>query len=163
MPPKYIIVAMMEKLTFTRVTGQNKDFISLVEQLNAELAIIDGDDHDFYNQYNGLEEIHHVVLLYDKDSHIACGAIKKQNDSTMEIKRMYTAPSFRGKGVASKILQELEHWAAELKQKQLVLETGKRQEDAIALYTKNGYKLISNYGPYVGVENSCCFKKELDQ
>jgi len=42
-----------------------------------------------------------------------------------------------------------------------VMETGKRQPDAVQLYTKNGYEVIPNYGPYIGVENSVCFEKAL--
>jgi len=55
----------------------------------------------------------------------------------------------------------LEHWAVELGYKKCVLETGKRQPDAIALYTKQGYESIPNYGQYMGMENSVCFEKEL--
>jgi len=42
-----------------------------------------------------------------------------------------------------------------------VLETGKKQIDAIALYTKNGYHIIPNYGQYAGVEYSLCFEKRI--
>ena len=79
----------------------------------------------------------------------------------MEVKRMYTLPDFRGKGIATIVLQELEKWAKELRMEKCMLETGKRQPEAIALYTKNGYRLIPNYGQYAGVENSVCFEKLL--
>ena len=79
----------------------------------------------------------------------------------MEVKRMYTIPASRGKGVAGKVLTELEKWATELSYKKCVLETGKRQPEAIELYKKNGYKLISNYGQYAGIENSVYFEKEM--
>jgi len=74
---------------------------------------------------------------------------------------MYTLPDSRGKGVASLILAELERWAAELSYGKCVLETGKRQPEAIGLYKKRGYQLIPNYGQYTGVENSVCFEKVL--
>jgi GNAT superfamily N-acetyltransferase len=79
----------------------------------------------------------------------------------MEVKRMYTLPEYRGKGIASIVLAELEKWAAELGYQKTVLETGKRQPEAIALYEKNNYRQIPNYGQYAGVENSVCFEKEL--
>jgi GNAT superfamily N-acetyltransferase len=79
----------------------------------------------------------------------------------MEVKRMFTLPECRGKGVATKVLDELEKWATELGYKKCILETGKRQPEAIALYKKNGYKRISNYGQYVAMENSVCFEKEM--
>ena len=65
-------------------------------------------------------------------------------------------------GIATQILTELEKWATELSFKKCVLETGKKQPEAIALYIKNGYKIIPNYGQYEGVENSVCFEKLLD-
>jgi putative acetyltransferase len=80
----------------------------------------------------------------------------------MEVKRMYTSPESRGKGTAAQVLNELEKWAAELYCKKCVLETGKRQPEAIGLYQKGGYKIIPNYGQYAGIENSVCFEKELN-
>ncbi len=74
---------------------------------------------------------------------------------------MYVSPNFRGKGIATKILIELEKWAKELSFNKCVLETGKKQPEAIELYMKNGYAVISNYGQYKGIENSCCFEKEI--
>jgi len=55
----------------------------------------------------------------------------------------------------------LESWASELNFKYCVLETGKRQPEAIALYKKNGYQIIPNYGQYHGIENSICFQKTV--
>ncbi|HEY9116189.1 MAG TPA: GNAT family N-acetyltransferase, partial [Roseivirga sp.] len=80
---------------------------------------------------------------------------------SIEIKRMYVLENFRGQGVAGLILTELEKWAKELGYSQSVLETGKRQPEAISLYTKHGYEVTENYGQYQGVANSVCFKKHL--
>ncbi len=79
----------------------------------------------------------------------------------MEIKRMYTVVERRGKGIASEVLRELEIWAAELSCHTCILETGRRQPEAIALYEKSGYTQIPNYGQYAGVENSVCFQKKI--
>ncbi len=79
----------------------------------------------------------------------------------MEIKRMFTLPEARGIGIASLILAALESWAAELDFSKCILETGFKQPEAIALYEKNGYSRIENYGQYAGVENSLCFEKKL--
>jgi len=144
-----------------RTNSSNLDFIKLVKLLDSELAIIDGDEHGFYSQYNKIDKINHVTLVYDGTVAIACGAIKEFSTEAMEVKRMFTLPDFRGKGVASLLLSELEKWAKELGYQKCVLETGKRQEDAVALYQKNGYRVIPNYGQYIGVENSVCFEKKL--
>ncbi len=145
-----------------RTNSENKDFIDLVKALDADLAERDGDDHAFYHQFNKIDVIKHVVVLYENEKPIGCGAIKEFDATAMEVKRMYTSPESRGKGVATKILSELEKWTKELSYDRCVLETGKRQPEAIQLYTKSGYKIVSNYGPYKGVSNSICFEKRLN-
>ena len=144
-----------------RTDSDNPDFIELVRHLDADLAERDGNDHSFYSQFNKINKIKHAVVAYEDDKPIACGAIKEFAPEAIEVKRMYTTPDSRGKGIASKVLTELENWAAELSYKKCVLETGKRQPEAIELYKKNGYKLIPNYGQYAGIENSLCFEKEM--
>ncbi|OIQ96027.1 putative N-acetyltransferase YsnE [mine drainage metagenome] len=144
-----------------RTDSGNKDFIELVKHLDADLAEKDGDDHAFYNQFNKIDKIKFVVVAYESGKPLGCGAIKEFDPVTMEVKRMFVHHENRGKGIASKILSELENWAKELSFSKCVLETGKRQKEAIELYKKNNYQLISNYGQYIGVENSLCFEKEL--
>ena len=144
-----------------RTDSENPDFIELVRHLDADLAIRDGDEHAFYAQFNKIDKIKYVVVAYQNDQPIGCGAIKEYATNTMEIKRMFSLPANRGKGVATKILTELEIWAAELSYQKCILETGIKQPEAIGLYKKNGYRLIANYGQYVGVENSVCFEKAV--
>lgn len=144
-----------------RTLASDEDFRSLVGALDKELAITDGDDHDFYHQFNGIENIKHIIVAYENNRPIACGALKEYDAKTMEVKRMYTSPEGRGKGIATKILGELESWAKSLSYKSCILETGANQHAALALYKKLGYTVIPNYGQYIGVENSFCFQKEL--
>lgn len=144
-----------------RTTGAHQDFLSLVQLLDEELARIDGEEHAFYHQYNGVVNIHHAVVFYKGNEPVACGAIKAFEKDIMEVKRMYTLPQYRGQGLAGKVLSALEAWAQELGNRRTVLETGKRQPDAVALYTKHGYRIIPNYGQYAGKENSVCFEKQL--
>ncbi|MBI5932925.1 MAG: GNAT family N-acetyltransferase [Chloroflexi bacterium] len=144
-----------------RADSGNSDFIELVRQLDVELAQRDGDEHPFYAQFNKIDKIRHVVVAYDDGQPAGCGAIKEYAPGVMEIKRMFTRPQNRGRGIASKVLRELETWAGELAYKKCILETGKKQEEAIGLYRKSGYVLIPNYGQYEGVENSVCFEREF--
>jgi len=144
-----------------RTSSENKDFIDLVKLLDADLAERDGDDHAFYHQFNKIGVIKHVVVLYENQKPFGCGAIKEFDSYAMEVKRMYISPESRGIGFATKILSELEKWTEELSFEKCVLETGKRQPEAIQLYTKSGYKMIPNYGQYEGVANSICFEKTL--
>ena len=148
-------------ITLIRTNSDNRDFLDLVKFLDADLAIRDGKDHSFYAQFNTLDNIKHVVVAYQDEKALGCGAIKEYMPDTMEIKRMYVSPESRNKGIATSVLAELEHWAKELSYAKCILETGKGQPEAIALYKKNGYTLIPNYGQYAGVDNSVCFQKEL--
>ncbi len=142
-----------------KTNAENSDFISLVKMLDKDLAIRDGDDHPFYDQFNKVDTIKYVIVAYDENMAVGCGAIKEYIPGTMEIKRMFTSPECRGKGIASQILQALEQWAKDLGCDTCILETGIKQHEAIGLYKKNNYTLIPNYGQYAGVENSLCFEK----
>ena len=144
-----------------RTTSKNPDFQKLVKQLDAYLAMMDGDEHAFYHQYNKIDMLKNCIVIFDNDEAVTCGAIKEFDSKSMEVKRMFTLPEKRGKGLASKILTELETWTKELGYEKTFLETGKRQTEAIALYNKCGYKVIPNYGQYIGIDNSICFEKKL--
>ncbi len=148
-------------MKLVRTTSKNKDFIVLVKELDAYLAITDGDEHAFYNQFNSIQSLKYVLVVYVNDIPVGCGAIKPLNTSSMEIKRMYVSPKTRGKGIATRILKELESWTKELNYTSCILETGIRQTEAVALYKKCNYNIIPNYGQYIGVKNSLCFKKEV--
>lgn len=148
-------------ISFLRTNAQHPDFIQLVKHLDAELAITDGEDHPFYDQFNKLHDIRYVILAFDGQTAVGCGAIKVYNSVTMEVKRMYVADGHRGKGIAASILIELEKWAKALGFSRCILETGTRQDAAIVLYKKSGYSIIPNYGQYAGVENSLCFEKMI--
>lgn len=148
-------------IRIVRTNSDNKDFLELVKLLDAELAVRDGEDHSFYSQFNKVDKIKYVVVAYEDETPVGCGAIKEYDASSMEIKRMFVTPDGRSKGIATTVLIELENWARELSCTKCILETGKKQPEAIRLYTKNGYQPIPNYGQYADVENSLCFEKDL--
>lgn len=144
-----------------RTDSTNTDFQKLVTLLDTDLRTRDGEDHAFYSQYNKIQAIKHVVVAYQNDEPVGCGAIKEYESGTMEVKRMYVSEDKRGSGIASAVLKELETWTAQLGYNKCIMETGIRQPEAIALYKKNNYNIIPNYGQYAGIENSVCFEKIL--
>ena len=148
-------------LHLSRTTSENADFQMLVEHLDRYLAEIDGTEHAFYAQYNSIARLQYVVVAYQDDEAVGCGAFKELAPGTVEMKRMFVLPTQRRQGIAQDVLAELERWAAELHYPTAVLETGRRQAAAVALYEQAGYAPIPNYGQYVGVDNSVCFRKEL--
>jgi len=146
-------------ITLTRTTSQNKDFQNLIVLLDQVLRIVDGEEHAFFAQYNKVDTIKNVVVCYIDGKAVGCGAFKEFDNRTVEIKRMFTHPDFRNKGIASQILSELEQWAKELNYSECILETGIKLRNAVALYKKSGYSVIENYGQYAAIESSVCMKK----
>ena len=146
---------------FIRTDSENEDFQTLVALLDADLAMRDGDEHAFYAQFNKTATIRNAIVCYVDDKAIGCGAFREYDESKVEIKRMFVLPQYRGHGIALKILNELELWAAELNYQEYILETGKKQPEAIRLYQKAGYSITASYSQYLNVENSVCMKKSI--
>ena len=144
-----------------RTDSGNTDFSSLVILLDQDLQVRDGAEHSFYAQFNKIDKINHVVVAYKNQEAVGCGAFKAFSAEETEIKRMFVKPEYRGQGIARNILTALETWAKELHFSACILETGKKQPEAISLYQKAGYSLIPNYGQYENVENSVCMKKNI--
>lgn len=143
-----------------RTDSTNTDFQKLVKSLDAYLAERDGDDHAFYDQYNKTDTIKHVVVAYQDDIAVGCGAFKEYEPGTAEIKRMFVPEEHRGLGIASLVLSALENWASEEGFTKCILETV-ADSGAVFLYTKSGYHIIPNYGQYAGIEKSACMEKLL--
>lgn len=143
-----------------KTNSNHPDFQKITQLFDAYLAEIDGDEKDFFAQYNQIY-IENVLVCYEDETAVACGAFKEYEPTVAEIKRMFVLPEKRGKGIASIVLKTLEIWAQENGFQQTVLETSNQLTNAISLYQKSGYKVIPNYGPYVDVESSICMKKNL--
>lgn len=144
-----------------RTDSTHPDFRNLVKSLDATLAEHNGDADDFFAQFNTLDAIKNCIVAYVDDMPAACGAFKPFSEDTVEVKRMFTDPEFRKRGLGSAIVKELENWAKELGFKKAVLETSQDLTQAISVYEKNGFYKIPNYGQYIGVDTSVCFEKIL--
>ena len=148
-------------LQLIRTSSGDTDFRALVALLDQHLRVLDGDDHAFYAQFNKLDNIKHAVVAYADSQPVGCGAFKEYEPGTMEIKRMFVRPERRGQGIAQAVLRELEQWAQQESYTSCVLETGKRQPEAIGLYQKSGYAHIPNFGQYASDDNSVCLQKSI--
>ena len=148
-------------MTFQRTTSDDSNFLHLVALLDEDLAIRDGEDHAFYAQFDTLDHIKNSIVCYHGDLAVGCGAFKPYNTTTAEIKRMFVHPDFRGQGIATAILNELERWATELQYTNCILETGTNNPNAIQLYKKAGYSVIPNYDQYENVTTSICLGKTI--
>ncbi|MDR3691094.1 MAG: GNAT family N-acetyltransferase [Fimbriimonas sp.] len=145
-----------------RTDSEDTGFVTLTQELSAVLAILNGEQNDFYVQHNRIDTIRNAIVAYSGDQPIACGAFRAVDGEVVEIKRMYVQPELRGTGIGWAVLQALEEWAGELGYSAAILETSRRLEPAVRLYTRSGYALIPNYGPYVGVDDSVCMRKAIE-
>ena len=143
--------------------GCDKRFISLCNQLDTCLNQLVGGEKQRtqYVQYNGLQDIHDVVLIIDEDHAVACGSFKHYGNEEAEIKRVFVCETYRGKKYGRMLMEKLEEIAKEKGYKRLVLETGKTFKNARRLYEGMGYRMIDNYGPYINLQDSICMEKLL--
>lgn len=143
-----------------KTNSNHLDFQKLTQLFDDYLVEIDGDEKDFFAQYNQIY-IDNVIICYEDEIAVGCGAFKEYEPTVAEIKRMFVLPEKRGKGIASTVLNALEIWAKENGFQQAILETSNQLTNAISLYQKSGYEIIPNYGQYINVESSVCMKKIL--
>ena len=143
-----------------KTNSNNSDFQKLTRLFDDYLVEIDGDEKDFFAQYNQIY-IDNVIVCYEDEIAVGCGAFKEYEPTIAEIKRMFVLPEKRGKGIASTVLNALEIWAKENGFQNAILETSNQLTNAISLYQKSGYEVIPNYGQYIDVESSVCMKKIL--
>jgi putative acetyltransferase len=101
------------------------------------------------------------VIAREDGQAVGCGALRRRDATTVEVKRMYVEPAVRGRGVAREILDHLESAARAMGAGRLVLETGIYQEEAINLYRGAGFNAIDCFDEYVGTPTSVCFEKAL--
>ena len=155
------------KVNFSVVKPNNPDLRTLINHLDVELKqrypheniyIVDFEDPK-------VKEMTFVVA-YVNEKPVGCGGLRPLNDMdlptpAMELKRFYVDPECRKMGIATQMLQFLEEKAIEADYKEIRLETGIKQPEAIALYVKHGYQPIDLYGPYVGDPDSLCYGKIL--
>ncbi|HBD95818.1 MAG: GNAT family N-acetyltransferase [Spirochaetes bacterium GWF1_31_7] len=143
--------------------GKNEDFKKLCILLDDNLNEIVGGEkqRSQYNQYNVLNDIHDVILIYDGKLPIACGSFKKYDDECAELKRMFVRKEYRGKGLSKQILSDLEKTASDQGFLYMILESGEILKEAMTLYRKSGYEVIANYGVYKNMPESVCMKKKL--
>jgi GNAT superfamily N-acetyltransferase len=148
-------------MKLVRTNNLNHDFQKLCHQLDSELNTRYGQVQSVYDEHNAIGKKSYVLVGYLGDIPIAIGCFKTLDEKTIEIKRMYVSDEYRRKGLSKTLLSVLENWGKEEGFSIAKLETGKGQPEAINLYKKQGYIVIENYGPYIGMSNSLCMEKKL--
>lgn len=141
--------------------SNNIDFTKLIRLLDDDLNERYGELQKKYDKHNKVDFINDVVVIYKHGKAAACGGFKEHNTDAIELKRIFVRKKCRRRGLSKLVISELEKLAKDKGYIYAVLETGKKQYEAINLYKSCGYKLIENYSPYIGTTNSICMKKKL--
>ena len=163
---------MADTLNNTAVEVARGDILSptaqqLIAALNAELSARypeEGANHFRLDPHEVAEGQGTFVVAAIDGEPIGCGALRRIEPGVGEIKRMFVAPAARSRGVGGLILAELEAEALRLGLHRMLLETGPRQPEAIAVYRRASYYDIPLYGEYLHSpcpEFSLCMAKDL--
>ena len=140
---------------------RDERFIELTKELDNEYFQLYGDIVKKYEEYNDLKDPHIVLLALNWGKPIACASYKLFDKDSIEIKRVYVKRRYRRKGIAYKMVKQLEKLAIEENFKYSVIETGSENEAAINLYKKLDYEIIDNFGQFEGDDLCICMKKEF--
>ena len=136
--------------------------LTLVAALLDELRAIYGDEDEDAPSPDDLAPPKGLFFVASRDGEpLGCGGIKQFSDGIGEVKRMYVVPGARRSGVARAVLAEVEAEARRRGYRELRLETGLKQPEAIALYQSAGFELIPCWGIYAQLPLSRCFAKRL--
>ncbi|CAL9502824.1 hypothetical protein SUDANB6_03483 [Streptomyces sp. enrichment culture] len=153
------------------VPFDHPDAVKLNDEVQAEYALRYGDGGDathlepsHFAPPNGL-----YLLAYDEAGvPVASGGWRAQDaneenyrDGDAELKRMFVIEQMRGRGLARRILAALEEDARAAGRTRMVLETGTKQPEAVALYLSSGYEPCEKFGYYRFHESSLCYAKRL--
>ncbi|MDQ0920280.1 GNAT family N-acetyltransferase [Paenibacillus sp. V4I5] len=134
---------MISKITAAPEDVRSRDSEQLIRELSTELGVIyDSDGSAGFNP-SDIEVPRAAFVVARIEGHpVGCGALRPLDDTTVEVKRMYTRSDYRRKGVAQAILAEIDRLAIEFGYSNIKLQTGPKQPEAAALYERVGYHRI---------------------
>lgn len=128
-----------------RTDKNNVDFVSLTHMLDEELFSIHGEKQNEYAPFNSLDKITDVVIIYDRELPVACGGLREYDKTTVEIKRMYVLPEYRGRALGERIMAGLEDIAIKKGYNLAILESSVHLVAAVKLYKRLGYIESENF------------------
>ena len=140
--------------------SEDKRVTDLIHKLNASLITISGESGSKSANLDDFTQAKALFLIAVNDEKaIACGGFRPLSPEICEVKRMFSME--KNMGLGGKILSALEIAAKQFNYKYIYLETRRKNNNAVKFYLKNEYKVIENYGIYMGREEAICFRKEL--
>lgn len=148
-------------LTVTADDPNGEGATRLIHDLCAELSVRYGTAPSLFSPDEALAPRSAFIVARLGGQPIGCGVLRRIDEATAEVKRMYVAPNGRRRGIARRILRALEELATGFNYRAIRLETGIEQPEAIGLYESSGYHRIPAYGHHIGDPRSVCFEKSI--
>lgn len=153
----------MASLEIRRESFDSPAAAQLLAELDADLAGRYGDGEQVLAEAHEFEPpAGEFLVLYVDGVALACGGYRRLDEETAELKRMYVRPAGRRQGLARKVLAQLEADAAKAGYRQMWLETGMPQFEAVSLYPSAGYTPIAAFGQYSWAPDQRCYGKSLE-
>lgn len=148
-------------MNITLTDEKDERFLNLVEELDYGYYQRIGDELEKYKQYNEFKDPHIVMLMMDGDEAIACASYRAFDEKIVEFKRVYVKREYRKRGIAYRLIKELEKDAIENDFLYSYIVTGKNNHAAIGLYEKLDYIQIEKFGQFRDDETVVCMKKNF--
>lgn len=153
---------VMTEITIRLVKSNDRQLHELIKRLDEDLLERYPSDRIYLVDFTNSKVTKMTfAIAYINGTPVACGGLRPMDNGDMELKRFYVDSSYRKQGIATQLLSYLEEKARKMGYKGIKLETGARQPEAIALYTKHGYVAIARFGEYTDDENCLCYGKIL--
>ncbi len=153
----------MGEITYTWTSVTNSDF-QMFYQITEDYysSLVGGvSKRKGFVPYNASAQIPDVLIAYDDGKAVGCAGLKRYDDKSTEIKRIWVQPEYRRQHIADKMMQLVEQKTKEQGFARVILQTRPQMTEAVGMYTKRGYKLIENYPPYDKLVGAVCYAKEL--
>ena len=153
----------MGEITYTWTSVTNSDF-QMFYQITEDYysSLVGGvSKRKGFVPYNASAQIPDVLIAYDDGKAVGCAGLKRYDDKSTEIKRVWVQPEYRRQHIEGKMMQLVEQKAKEQGFARVILQTRPQMTEAVGMYTKRGYKLIENYPPYDKLVGAVCYAKEL--
>ena len=152
----------MARVDIRVVAYDHPDAVGMIKEVQQEYVVrYGGPDDTPVDPAEFAPPLGLFLVGYLGGQSVSCGGWRAHEDGSVELKRMYVRPSARGRGLARAVLAELELTAKQAGHRRAILETGRGQPEAIALYRSSGYADVPEFGYYAGWPLSVHLGKDL--
>ena len=154
---------MLIGMEYIWTDGNNQDFQRFYLKTEEYYSKIVGGkkNRTGFIPYNLSESISNVLIAYADGKAVGCAGLKRYSGQDVEIKRVWVEPEWRGKHIATALMDQIEDKARQMGFKRAILQTRPIMPDAVGLYESRGYLLVENYPPYDKLEGAICMALDL--